>query len=77
MPLYLLRGSVDVVMEYLIYLQQWCKCICKVDDKELPHRYFMSTSSVSGPPSALYILLSMGDMSDCFMDWRTSTTEDR
>lgn len=41
------------------------------------YRYFISTSSVSGPPSLPYIRLSMGDMSDCLMDWRISTTVPR
>lgn len=38
------------------------------------YRYFIKTSSASVPPSELYIRPSIGDMSDCFMDWRISTT---
>ena len=38
------------------------------------YKYFIKTSSSSVPPSEPYILLSMGDMSDCFVDCRISTT---
>lgn len=36
--------------------------------------YFINTSSASVPPGALYIRLSIGDMSDCRIDWRISMT---
>lgn len=38
------------------------------------YRYFIKTSRTSTPPSDSYILLSMGDISDCLRDWRISTT---
>lgn len=38
------------------------------------YKYFIRTSRVSGPPSEPYILLSMGDMSDCLIDCSVSTT---
>jgi hypothetical protein len=36
--------------------------------------YFIRTSNAAVPPGALYIRLSIGDMSDCRMDWRISIT---
>jgi hypothetical protein len=36
--------------------------------------YFINTSSASVPPGALYIRLSIGDMSACRIDWRISMT---
>jgi hypothetical protein len=36
--------------------------------------YFISTSRASVPPGAPYRRLSIGDMSDCRMDWRISMT---
>ncbi len=38
------------------------------------YKYFMSTSTDSAPPSDLYIRPSIGDISDCLIDWRISTT---
>lgn len=38
------------------------------------YMYFISTSSASVPPGALYIRLSIGDMSDCRIDCRISIT---
>ena len=37
-------------------------------EKGQHYRYFMRTSRVSEPPSEPYILLSMGDISDCLID---------
>ena len=42
--------------------------------EETAYKYFISTSKVSGPPSELYILLSIGDISDCLIDCSVSTT---
>ena len=42
--------------------------------KSRTYRYFIKTSSASTPPSEAYILLSTGDISDCLIDWRISTT---
>jgi hypothetical protein len=39
--------------------------------------YFIRTSSDSVPPWALYMRLSIGDMSDCRIDWRISMTAAR
>jgi hypothetical protein len=36
--------------------------------------YFIRTSNAAVPPGALYIRLSIGDMSDWRMDWRISIT---
>jgi hypothetical protein len=36
--------------------------------------YFINTSNASVPPGALYIRLSIGDMSDWRMDCRISIT---
>jgi hypothetical protein len=39
--------------------------------------YFIRTSNASVPPEALYTRLSIGDISDCRMDWRISMTAAR
>ena len=46
---------------------------CFIGDGDA-HKYFIKTSRSSVPPSELYILLSMGDISDCFVDCSISTT---
>ena len=38
------------------------------------YKYFISTSRLSIPPSDLYIRPSIGDISDCLIDWSISTT---
>lgn len=38
------------------------------------YMYFIRTSNASVPPGALYNRLSIGDMSDCRIDWRISIT---
>ena len=41
---------------------------------EEAYRYFINTSRVSTPPADLYILFSIGDISDCLVDCNISTT---
>ena len=43
-------------------------------ETETAYKYFIRTSSVSGPPSEPYIRLSIGDISDCLIDCSVSTT---
>ena len=42
--------------------------------EETAYKYFIRTSRASGPPSEPYILLSIGDISDCLIDCSVSTT---
>ena len=42
--------------------------------EETAYKYFIRTSRASGPPSEPYILLSIGDISDCLIDCNVSTT---
>ncbi len=78
-PLYLLPISLSHILQLELSPNSDVRSevLCmgrRIGVAEITHRYFINTSKTSVPPSEAYILLSIGDISACFIDCSISMT---